>query len=140
MKLILAKNQIEIFSVVYIRKEVFIDEQLVSIEDELDHRDFKADHFLLENKKTYVGTARVYYQDNQATIGRVAVLKQFRKKGYASFMLKEIINILKNKDISVIHIGAQVQALGFYEKLGFSISGDMYLDANIEHYPMEMTL
>ncbi len=140
MKLILAKNQMEIFSVVYIRKEVFIDEQLVSIEDELDHRDFKADHFLLENNNTYVGTARVYYQYNQATIGRVAVLKQFRKKGYAAFMLKEIINILKNKDINVIHIGAQVQALGFYEKLGFTISGDMYLDANIEHYPMEMNL
>lgn len=140
MKFILAENQTEIFSVIYIRKVVFINEQEVSVDEELDSLDIESDHFLIEVDDKYVATARVYYNDNQATIGRVAVLKPFRNKGYAKFLMTEIINFIKNKDIKIAHIGAQVQAVGFYEKLGFKISGDIYIDANIEHYPMELIL
>ena len=140
LKFIKAKNQAEIFSVVYIRKLVFIDEQNVSVDEELDGLDFDCDHFLVQVENKYVATARVYYENTQATIGRVAVLKSFRNKGYAKYLMKEVISYLEKKKINKISIGAQIKAIGFYEKLGFEISGDIYLDANIKHYPMELTL
>lgn len=140
MKFILAKNQTEIFSVIYIRKIVFINEQKVSVDEELDSLDIESDHFLIEVDDNFIATARVYYEGNQATIGRVAVLKEYRNKGYAKFLMEKVIKFIKEKGIKKAHIGAQVQAVGFYQKLGFKISGDIYLDANIEHYPMELIL
>ncbi len=140
MKFIKAEKQAEIFAVIYIRKIVFIDEQKVSIDEEYDRLDFDADHFLIEENNNYIGTCRIYYKDEEATIGRVAVIKEHRNKGYAKFMMEKAIDFIKMKKVHTIHIGAQVQALGFYEKLGFTVSGDLYLDANIEHYPMEMIL
>lgn len=140
LKLVYAKNQKEIFSVINIRKTVFIQEQHVDVLEELDHHDYTADHYLLEDKGVYVGTARIIYTDEEAIIGRVAVLKEHRKKGYAKFLITELINIIKNTEYNKIHIGAQKQALPFYQKLGFEVSGDLYYDANIEHYPMELIL
>lgn len=140
MKFIKASNQREIFSVIYIRKDVFMDEQKVSVDEELDHRDIDADHYLLEVNDEFVGTCRVYYDDNDAIIGRVAVLKEHRNKGYAKYLMSKTIETLKDKDINKVVLGAQVQALNFYEKLGFKVCGKLYIDANIEHYPMELIL
>lgn len=140
MKFLQAKKQAELFAVIYIRKIVFIDEQKVSIDEEFDNLDFDADHYLLKVRNEFIATSRVYYKDNEATIGRVAVLKPHRKKGYAKYLMQETLKIVKAKKIDKIHLGAQVQAVGFYEKLGFKVSGDLYLDANIEHYPMELVI
>lgn len=140
MKLIYAKNQQEIFNVINIRKQVFMLEQNVSVSEELDELDYTAQHFLVKDNNQYVGCARVYFDEDIAIIGRVAVLKQFRKQGYATFLMKELIKLIKYSDTKVIKIGAQKQALDFYEKLGFKVCGDLYFDAEIEHYPMEMLL
>ena len=140
MKFIQAKNQAEIFAVIYIRKKVFMNEQNVSVDEELDGRDFIADHYLIKDNDNYIATCRIYYKDNEATIGRVAVLKNYRNKGVASIMMREAINVIKLNGAKTIHIGAQVGALTFYEKFGFKISGDLYLDANIEHYPLVLIL
>lgn len=140
MKLVHAVNQNEIFAVINIRKTVFMIEQNVDVIEELDDKDYEALHYLVSDNDVMVATARVYFENDTAVIGRVAVLEEYRKKGYASFVIKEIIKVIKNTDCKVIHIGAQTQALGFYEKLGFKVSGGAYLDANIEHYPMEIIL
>lgn len=140
MKLVYAQNQKEIFTVINIRKVVFMEEQAVDASEELDDKDYEAQHYLVSDGDTMVGTARIYFEDDVAFIGRVAVLKEHRKKGYASFIIKELIEIIKESDARVIHLGAQVQAQGFYEKLGFEVCGDLYLDANIDHYPMELVL
>lgn len=140
MKLIYAKNQHEIFSVINIRKQVFMLEQNVSVFEELDDLDYTAQHFLVEDNNKYVGCARIYFDDDVAIIGRVAVLKEYRNKGYATFLMKELINLIKYSDSKSIRLGAQKQALAFYEKLGFKVCGKLYFDANIEHYPMEILL
>lgn len=141
MKLVYAKNQNELFTVVNIRKTVFIIEQNVHVLEELDEKDYTAEHFLVMDKNNkYVGTARIYYEKETAIIGRVAVLLEERNKGYASFLMKELIKIIKKSSAKKVHIGAQKQALKFYESLGFKVVGPMYLDANIEHFPMEISL
>ena len=141
LKLVKANNQLELFTVINIRKTVFIDEQKVPLNEELDDKDYTAEHFLISNNNNeYVGTARYYIEDNKAIIGRVAILKEHRKKGYASYLIKEMMKDIKSQNISIIHIGAQKQALSFYETLGFKVCGELYLDANIEHYPMEVLL
>ena len=140
MKIICAKNQKEIFSVINIRKTVFMLEQNVDVTEELDDLDYEAKHFLLEVDTKYVGTARVYFDNDTALIGRVAILKEHRNKGYATSLINEIIKLIKFSDTKVIKLGSQVQAAEFYKKLGFKICGDIYIDANIEHYPMELIL
>ena len=142
LKLVKANKQFELFTAINIRKTVFIDEQKVPLDEELDDKDYTAKHFLISNNNNneYVGTARYYIEDNKAIIGRVAILKEHRKKGYATYLIKEIMKEIKSQNISVIHIGAQKQALAFYETLGFEVCGELYLDAMIEHYPMEVLL
>ena len=140
MKIVYAEKQSEIFAVVNIRKSVFVIEQNVSIEEELDELDYDARHFLIVSNDEYVGTARIVYNDDHVSIGRVAVLKEHRKHGYGAKLIQHLIDDIRNDGHKRILIGAQVQALPFYEKLGFEQYGDIYLDANIEHYHMELKL
>lgn len=136
MEVIKAQTQQELFAVINIRKEVFILEQNVPIEDEFDKFDESATHYLITLNNNFVGTARLIASNNQYTIGRVAILKRYRRQGYASNLLLEILKQIPD-DVTV-KLGAQKQALGFYEQLGFKVSGDLYYDAGIEHYPMEL--
>lgn len=140
MKIVYAQNQKEIFSVINIRKDVFMIEQNVSVIEELDNLDYDAKHFLIESNGIFVGTARIVYKEDYALIGRVAILKQYRKHGYGKQLIKHLIDVIRSEHIKTIRLGAQVQALPFYNKLGFIQYGDMYLDANIEHYDMELKL
>ena len=140
MKIVYAQNQQEIFSVINIRKDVFMIEQNVSVIEELDSLDYDAKHFLIESNGVYIGTARIVYKEDYALIGRVAILKEYRKHGYGKQLIKHLIEVIKADGMNTIRLGAQVQALPFYNKLGFIKYGPMYLDANIEHYDMELKL
>lgn len=140
MKIVNAQTQTEIFAVINIRKDVFMIEQNVAVEEELDTLDYEARHFLIESNDTYVGTARIVYIEDAALIGRVAILKEHRNLGYGYALIEHLLNILKDEGYKKVRLGAQTHALGFYEKLGFKVYGPMYLDANIEHYDMELDL
>ena len=66
-----------------IRRAVFIEEQGVSVEDEVDGQDSKALHFLLRDNTVPVGTARILILDEIGKIGRVCVLAPYRGRGHA---------------------------------------------------------
>ena len=122
-----------------IRTEVFIKEQGVSSEDEFDDKDPVSDYVLIKNQNKYVGCGRAWFLNNTAHFGRIAVTKNARKSGVGRIIIEKLIEISKAKGADIITLGAQLQAVGFYEKLGFKAYGDVYLDANIKHINMNLS-
>ena len=131
--------------VLNIRKIVFINEQNVSLEEEIDEYDIIDDeyviHFAIYVNNKIIGTLRLLNNDDYVKIGRVAILKQFRKQGLGEFLIKEVITYTQSENIFDIknkffYLESQTQAIEFYQKLGFKEYGDIFLDANIEHKKM----
>ena len=121
-----------------IRKAVFIDEQGVTLEEEIDGTDSACIHLVLYNEKdTPVATGRIMVTNEDYVIGRVATLKEERGKGLGKAVMQTLINACGMMGAERVILGAQIQAREFYEKLGFVAYGDIYDDAGIPHIHME---
>lgn len=120
-----------------IRTEVFIKEQHVPPELEWDEFDEDATHVLAYYNDIPVGTARLL---NNAHIGRMAVLKDYRGLGVGKKMLEFLITLAHKMDMGTIELSAQKHAVEFYKKQGFSVCSDQYLDAGIPHFTMKYTI
>jgi predicted GNAT family N-acyltransferase len=125
----------------FIRKTVFIDEQRVPEELELDADDLQAIHVLAKIDGLSVGTARlVAISKDQAQIGRMAVLDQYRGQGIGRQILEKLIQFAQEKDFTGLFLHSQVNAIPFYEKMGFKADGDIYDEAGIPHRNMMLVL
>jgi len=123
-----------------IRKAVFVIEQNVPEDLEIDGEDDGALHVLAYDGQTPVGTARVLLYGTTAKIGRVCVLKSHRGKGIGAVLIEECQRAARGQGATRAILGAQVPALGFYEQLGYRAYGDVFDDAGIPHKMMEATL
>jgi len=124
-----------------IRHEVFIQEQGVPEDMELDKHDPGADHALAYQKGQCVATARLVRLDaNSAQIGRMAVLVALRGQGIGTAMLKKLLELAMSEGISSLILHSQVSAVSFYEKLGFKTDGPTYQEAGIPHRNMILLL
>ncbi len=118
-----------------IRKSVFIDEQQVPEELEWDGRDAECIQFLLTVDSVPAATARL---TPQGQIGRMAVLKDFRGKGFGSTLLAAVIDQAKHAGHKQVFLHAQVSVIEFYQLHGFTAYGDIFVDAGIEHRSMKL--
>ena len=124
-----------------IREEVFIREQGVPHELEVDEQDEAAMHALAYQNGQCVGTARLVSLGNQSMqIGRMAVLAKYRGNGIGQRILKELIQLAKTQGSTSIILHAQITAIAFYEKLGFLPEGPEYQEAGIAHRNMILLL
>lgn len=124
-----------------LRRVVFIEEQGVSEADEMDGRDAEAIHLLASREGRPVGTARLLVAGETGKIGRVCVLRDARGTGLgAALIAAAVAEFRAMSGIAQVRLGAQVHALGFYERLGFTAEGPVYLDAGIEHRDMVLML
>lgn len=119
-----------------IRTRVFVREQRVPVEIELDRDDAKAIHFLALASNRAVGTARLVLGPGGAKIGRMAVLKTQRGKGVGTKLLARAIAWARKRGASQIYLHAQVSAIGFYEAMGFHAAGRRFYEAGISHQKM----
>ncbi|SLN14474.1 putative N-acetyltransferase YjcF [Aquimixticola soesokkakensis] len=120
-----------------LRFTVFCEEQGVDWSLELDDLDAVSTHLLATEAGVPVGTARVFKSGPYAKIGRVCVLPGHRGTGLGAKLIVAALELGKTlPDVTAAKLGAQVQAIGFYEKLGFEISGPLYDDAGIPHRDM----
>ncbi|WP_314208964.1 GNAT family N-acetyltransferase [Vagococcus salmoninarum] len=123
-----------------IRKKVFIDEQGVPAELEYEN-EAECLHFVLYDTHRPVATCRLLLKSaTTAKLQRMAVSKESRKQNLGKILITETESIAKNRGIQTIVLGAQNTAIGFYEKLGYHITGPEFMDANIPHHNMEKTL
>ncbi len=124
-----------------LRHSVFVQEQGVPIEEEQDALDATATHLMARDGDTPVGTARIVFQNDTAKVGRVCVLERARGTGLGADLIRATVDIARETPgISRVKLGAQIQALGFYEKLGFQAFGPTYDDAGIDHRDMVLEL
>lgn len=122
-----------------IRITVFVEGQHVPIHLEVDGQDEDCQHYLLSIDENPAGTARVRFMDDYAKIERVAVLDTYKNKGFGKAIMQAILSDLKdNKVISMIKLSSQTYAIPFYEKLGFVICSEEYMDAGIPHKDMKL--
>ncbi len=134
----IASTPNELEQVYAIRMEVFVDEQKVPLHLEMDEDDQRAIHVLASLEQEAVGCGRILLDNDHAHIGRVAVLKKHRCKGIGKQLMLFLISICKEKGAKEIVLHAQLQAMKFYENLGFQAYGDIFLDADIEHRAMKI--
>ncbi len=124
-----------------LRRRVFIEEQGVSEADEIDDLDGEAIHLLAVVADRPVGTARLLLQGDTGKIGRVCVLAEARGADIGAALIRAAVaDLAAMPGISRAKLGAQVHALGFYERLGFAAVGPVYMDAGIEHRNMVLEL
>ena len=124
-----------------LRRVVFIEEQNVPAEDELDDLDEGAIHLLAFEDDEPVGTARIVVAGSTGKIGRVCVLRPHRGTGIGADLIKAALDQMRDMDgVTTAKLGAQVDAVGFYQALGFATYGDVYMDAGIPHIDMERAL
>lgn len=123
-----------------IRHIVFILGQNVPENLEIDGLDGQADHYLIYVNDIAIGTARVRLTtENKAKIQRVAILPKYQGHGYGSELMRFIIADLRQQGNSnKVMLGAQLKAISFYERLGFTAFGEVFLDAGIEHQMMNL--
>ena len=120
-----------------IRKQVFIEEQGVPEEMELDEFDPISQHALAYVDTLCVGTARlVNTNSHQTQIGRMAVLSPYRKQGIGRALLTRFICLAKEAGTQTLTLHAQLDAIPFYEKFGFITEGPIYDEAGIPHRNM----
>ena len=136
LKIKRASSQLELVQVFTIRIRVFVREQRVPAEIELDTDDQRAVHFLAIRSGTAVGTARVVMRHGDAKIGRMAVLKSYRRKGVGAALLKRAILAANRLHARRIYLHAQVAVTGFYERMGFRAVGRIFDEAGIAHLKM----
>lgn len=124
-----------------VRQKVFIQEQGVPAELELDEFDSSAAHILAYQDAHCIGTGRlVNLSAKQAQIGRMAVLAKFRGKGIGKQILQKLVDLAASQGVREIILHSQVSAIPFYEKLGFQAQGEVYDEAGIPHRNMMLTL
>ena len=116
-----------------IRYEVFVEEQNVPEELEIDGLDNEAKHVLAFVDGLSIGTGRI---QNDGHIGRLAVLKKYRRQGAGKLIMKELIKWAQDMSLEKVWLSSQWHAHSFYLDLGFVCVGEIYKEAGIDHIKM----
>lgn len=122
-----------------IRFAVFVDEQRVPEEVELDDRDPVCVHVLAYSNGRAVGTGRIDLRPQHGgagKVGRVAVLREARGRGVGNAIMHALHRIAKERGVERVWCHAQVSAVPFYERLGYRTVGERFFEAGIEHVRM----
>ncbi|MAR91921.1 MAG: GNAT family N-acetyltransferase [Pseudomonadota bacterium] len=120
-----------------LRRQVFMQEQGVSLEDEFDGRDPNATHMVSVQDGNVVGVLRILWLPEHAKIGRFAVAQSRRNEGIGSRLLQTALGFIERQGQERIMLEAQIDRINFYEHFGFEAYGEEYLDAGILHRAMK---
>ena len=121
-----------------IRHEVFVVEQHVSLEEEMDGRDEACVHAIAYRPDGVpVGTGRLLPDGH---IGRLTVLRPQRGKGVGALLLIRLVDEARRQGHLQVELAAQLHAQPFYAAHGFVAEGPVFLDAGIDHINMRRIL
>ena len=124
-----------------IRRRVFIEEQRVPEEIELDADDARAFHALATLDGVAIGCGRMLdHGEDEVKIGRMAVLPEYRWTGVGREILRFLSSRARARGSRKAILHAQLSAEGFYLKNGFTPVGGIFNEAGIAHRKMEMVL
>lgn len=128
---------------VSVRHAVFIDEQGVPENKELDGKDEEAIHFVAYDGRKAVGTARLRQYDGAETtakVERVAVRAERRADGIGQALMSAVEETARKEGYTTVVLHAQVPVVSFYRKLGYETLGEAFDEAGIAHRKMRKAL
>ena len=122
---------------VSVRVAVFVEEQGIPREEEIDEFDDVAMHCVgYSDDGAPVAAGRLVLMDGYGKIGRMAVLKQRRGAGLGAAVLKLLEHEGAARGVRLFKLSAQLSARGFYDCAGYEAEGDVYDEAGIPHIAM----
>lgn len=121
-----------------IRETVFVREQGVPPDIELDEWDARCEHAVAyDGTGKAIGTGRLLPDGH---IGRMAVLREARGLGVGSMILAALVERARMRGMGRVMLNAQSHAAPFYRRHGFEAYGDEFIEAGIPHVAMARTL
>jgi predicted GNAT family N-acyltransferase len=133
----IAQSQAQIDDALAVRIAVFVDEQGIPREEELDEHDAAAVHCVCYEGQRPVAAGRLVVMDGCGKIGRMAVLKQHRGAGLGALVLAALEREGAARGLRAFKLSAQLTARGFYDRSGYTAVGDVYDEVGIPHIAME---
>lgn len=123
-----------------IRTEVFVVEQKVPEEEEIDQYESESTHFVLYNSNQAIGAGRFRILDGTGKVERICVVKEARGTGAGKAIMLGIEEFARGLQVPSLKLNAQTHAIPFYEGLGYKVVSEVFLDAGIPHKTMKKTL
>ncbi len=125
-----------------IRRSVFVNEQKVPLEEEIDEFDDSDSviHLLGTDHNNPVAASRIRFVEDYAKLERIAVLKEFRGRNFGAEMVIAMEDVILNHNYKKSVLNAQTYAEDFYKKLGYTTTSDVFMDAGIPHITMNKKL
>lgn len=135
------QNHTELEQAFDIRRKVFVNEQGVPLENELDNYEEVATHVIgYDTNNTPIAVARFRPFNDGVKVERVAVMKEQRKTGIGKDLMQFIEQTAQNLGYDKLILNAQIQAQRFYDNLGYSPIGEIFMEENIKHIKMTKSL
>ena len=134
----LVDTETEMEGALGVRFRVFVSEQQVPMEEELDEIDASATHAIAIHNGQVIATGRVFYrdEDSAARIGRMAVDSDWRRHGIGGRLLKFLEQEATKQGVTTYILNAQVYVKDFYAANGYEERGEEFLEADIVHILM----
>jgi predicted GNAT family N-acyltransferase len=121
-----------------VREQVFVIEQQVPEDEEVDALDPRARHVIARDSLDRpIGTGRLTPQHK---IGRMAVLSEWRGRGVGEALLHALLDQARALTYPSVELHAQIHAIAFYEKFGFVCIGEEFIECDIAHRTMRLDL
>lgn len=123
----------------HIRNKVFVEEQGVPFEDEFDEFDTldgQCEHILVYFNEQPVGTGRIRVVNDLGKLERICILKPYRKFGLGKIIINALEEIAEEMGVSQVKLHGQTHAEGFYQKLGYLTSSNIFMEDGIPHILM----
>lgn len=136
MEVKIVENQQELEDAFFVRKIVFVEEQNVPPEEEIDELENEAKHFVAYDHNEPIGAGRFRVVEGAGKVERICVLKDKRNTGAGKAIMKKIEEYAKETGIEKLKLNAQTHAIPFYTNIGYDVVSDGFLDAGIPHKTM----
>lgn len=120
-----------------LRREVFVVEQQIPEAEEFGAADLDTTHFVAIKAGAVAGTIRLQFLPEHVKIGRVVVAAAWRGHGIAKAMMIHVMDLARAAGAERFYLTAQVDKLGFYQRLGFVEFGEAFDDGGIPHLAMK---
>lgn len=137
------ENKEELDQAFAIREKVFIEEQVCDRDEEFDRFDEESVHFIAYKDGVPAGTARYRRTSKGVKSERFAVLTEFRGEGVGKRLVQSVLADIEHtvkEPGTLLYLHAQIHAMPLYAKYGFKKVGEMFVEANIEHFEMQKVL
>jgi predicted GNAT family N-acyltransferase len=135
-----AKTSAEVEAALQLRYRVFCEEQGVTLAGEQDGRDPEAVHIVAYDGARLTGTCRLLFDEGIARLGRMAVEPDARGQGIGAAILEQAERESRAAGARSIRLHAQTAARSLYERAGFEIRGEEFMEEGIPHVTMEKPL